>query len=598
MPRENRFSRASKPSDAWLMAGRVSLVACVLFFFDLPATRAATTSNAESSIGMNLAGVSYYSSEQPFLNIFKATNGWITHGATWDTGEEAYLNLDANGWPITLSAVNDPNPQQFTSVGMMVQMNMPNTPNGFYPGGQYVVLYQGQGTITYSFDAVKNTALSTPGRDVINVTPSGGGIFLQITRTDPNRTGNYIRNIQVVQASEESALNSGQVFNARFLNLMKNFRVLRFMGWLHTNGSQLASWSSRPLTTKAFWGGASGVPIEVAIQLANAVSADAWLNVPAMADDNYITQFATLVHGMLGPTQKVYVEYSNETWNYTFSQAAWIQAQGQAEWPRANASPFDLNRNWFGQRTAQMCDILKSVWGADAGRVICVLGAQAANTYTATESLNCPLWAGEAPCASHGIGAIAIAPYFGGNVATDWTALPNGGGLSNVFTEINSGGLISGDGGGYLAQASAWEAAYAPVASSYHVPLIAYEGGQSFISFPNGLNANGTNNALTDLYFAINRDSRMGAAYTKYLQQWKANGGELFVLLGDIEAYSQYGEWGALESIMQTTSPLSAAPPKWEAIQNFITDNACWWSGCAGTVANAPKAPSNVRVTP
>jgi hypothetical protein len=42
-----------------------------------------------------------------------------------------------------------------------------------------------------------------------------------------------------------------------------------------------------------------GVPIETAVQLANAVSADAWMNIPVMADDNYINQIATLVHHQL-----------------------------------------------------------------------------------------------------------------------------------------------------------------------------------------------------------------------------------------------------------------------------------------------------------
>jgi hypothetical protein len=61
------------------------------------------------------------------------------------------------------------------------------------------------------------------------------------------------------------------------------------------------------------------VPIKIAVQLANAVSADAWMNVPVMADDNFIRQIAMLVHGLLGGTQKVYVERSNEVWTYSFS---------------------------------------------------------------------------------------------------------------------------------------------------------------------------------------------------------------------------------------------------------------------------------------
>ncbi len=558
---------------------------------------AASSANAQSPLGINLTSVNGGTSEIPFLNIFKSAGGWITHSSSvWDTGEESYLNLDADGWPKTLSALNNPKSQQFTSVGTLLFRGLPSTPSGNYPAGQYVVLYDGEGTIIYAFDATKNVALSKPGRDILDVTPSyGGGINLTITSTDPNHTGNYIRNIRVVQASGEAAVSAGQVFNPNLLNRLQSFRTLRFMDWLETNNSTLTSWTARPVPSNAFWGSASGVPIETAIQLANAVAADAWLNVPHMADNNYITQMATLVHKQLGNGQKVYIEYSNETWNYGFGQASWIQEQGQTEWPGATVTSFELNRNWFGQRVAQMCDIWKSVWGTDANRVICVLGSQAANTFTATDALNCPLWTGGAPCVNHGIGAVAVAPYFGGPVPRNWTSQSDGG-LSNLFASLRAQNDPSIPSGGWLNQASSWESAYKAALTSYKLPMIAYEGGQTFRSFPNGVNPDGSNNSLTNLYIAANRDARMGSAYTSYLQSWKANGGELFVLFADMGAYTQYGEWGLLESLMQATSPLSAAPPKWQAVQNFVAANACWWSGCGSESVQAeaiPMPPAN-----
>jgi len=344
--------------------------------------QAATTLNSQSPLGINLAGVSYFSGELPMLNIFHMNSQWITHsGSTWDTSEEQYLNLDANGYPVTLTTVNDPSAQKFNSVGVLL-FRLISTPNGYYPAGQYVVLYDGQGTLTYGFDA--SLVSQSAGRNVINVAaPSAAGIDLRITATDPNHTGNYIRNIRVVKAENEAALTAGQVFNPTFLNLIQKFRVLRFMDWFATNGSIVSSWSSRALPSNAFWGTPSGVPIEVAVQLANATSADAWLNVPHMADDNYITQMATLVHQQLGSTQKAYVEFSNEVWNGAFAQYQYAVNQGQALWPTqpGGGGGYGWNRNWFGMRTAQMCDIWKSVWGADSNRLVCVLGAQAANTY-------------------------------------------------------------------------------------------------------------------------------------------------------------------------------------------------------------------------
>ena len=74
--------------------------------------QAATPANATSPLGINLLQMSYYSPEQPFLNIFRTTgvsqatpDAWITHSdSTWDTREQAYLQLDADGYPKTLNA--------------------------------------------------------------------------------------------------------------------------------------------------------------------------------------------------------------------------------------------------------------------------------------------------------------------------------------------------------------------------------------------------------------------------------------------------------------------------------------------------------------
>ncbi len=149
--------------------------------------RAATSFNAQSAMGINLATVNYYASEQPFINSFVTSERWITHSnATWDTKEEKYVNLDANGWPITLNSVNEPTTQQFNSLGVLFLLGMPNTANGIYPAGQYIVLYDGQGTLSYGLDAA--LVRRSPGRDVINVTPSNNGIDLRIVATDPHHT--------------------------------------------------------------------------------------------------------------------------------------------------------------------------------------------------------------------------------------------------------------------------------------------------------------------------------------------------------------------------------------------------------------------------
>lgn len=588
----------------YFLAGIAVLLAGLL---SAPAA-ASTAANVKSPLGVNLNGVTYYTAEQPFLNIFKTTGvsqstpgGWVT-GSThvYDTKEEAYLRLDANGYPTTLAASSsDPNtPQVFNHVSVILLAGLSGANGGSgqpYRAGQYVVLYDGQGTITYTVDA--KLVSHGAGRDVIEVAQPNGGIGINITATDPGHTGDYIRNIRVVYGPEEALLDAGAIFRPDFISSLASFHVLRFMDWLDTNNSTLTSWSQRPQLTDAGWGTTHGVPLEVTVDLANAVGADPWVNVPAEADDNYITQMATLVHNMLGADQKVYVEYSNEVWNGQFQQSKLATTNGQslaAVAPAATLSggTFQSNRDWYGMRTAQMCDIWKSVWGTDYSRVHCVLGAQAPNPYTAQEALNCPLWTGpgNAPCYKHNITDVAIAPYFGFQVPSSWSGLDRGTQLNDLFAELNKGELVAGGyPGGELKEVSDWEAAYRKMLAAYGLPMITYEGGQTFVAgptYPNGSWAQ-------KLFVAANTDPRMAAAYAKALSDWKANGGTLYMQFVDVSTPSQWGEWGALGSFLDTISPLTSAPPKWQALQNFISGNPCWWSNCDGTVETVPDSPKN-----
>jgi len=550
---------------------------------------AATTANSQSGLGVNLQNVNYYTQEQPFLNILKTTpltksnvqSYQTLRGYTGNTHEGAYVQTDANGYPTTLTpSSGDPNPAPFTSVGVLflASLGQSNAGTGTtYPAGQYVVLYDGQGTLSVSGDA--KLVSSSSGRDVFSVaSPSAAGVGLWITSTDPNKTGNYIRNIRVVQAAYESLLNAGSIFNPTFLSVLQNFRVLRGMQWLEidNDGGVLTNWSQRPQLTDAGWGGPTGTPIEALLELCNATGADCWLNIPHTANNDYITQMATLAHTLLGTSQKAYVEFSNEVWNGTFPQAGYATAQGKLTWPNAGSAA-DYGLNWYGMKAAQTCDIWKSVWGSDASRVVCVMGAQAAVAWTATQALECSLWtgAGNAPCSAHGIGAVAIAPYFGYGEA-------QAADLNTLFTNINTN----------LASVSAWEASYKAALAPFKLPYIAYEGGQSLVAISGG--------PAQALYIAANRDPRMAAAYATAFNDWKNNGGQTYVAYADIAKPSNFGEWGALESLWDTVKPLSSAPPKWQALQNFISTNTCWWSGCVGAIGTSstatPAAPTNLTV--
>ena len=62
--------------------------------------------------------------------------------------------------------------------------------------------------------------------------------------------------------------------------------------------------------------GSGGVPYEDMIELCNEAQKDMWINIPALATPQFVQSLAQLIYTDLDPNLNVYVEYSNETWNY------------------------------------------------------------------------------------------------------------------------------------------------------------------------------------------------------------------------------------------------------------------------------------------
>lgn len=57
----------------------------------------------------------------------------------------------------------------------------------------------GEGVIEYNHPAQKIDELSVPGRDVVEIKqPSTDGFYVSIKETDPNNTGEYLRNIRII----------------------------------------------------------------------------------------------------------------------------------------------------------------------------------------------------------------------------------------------------------------------------------------------------------------------------------------------------------------------------------------------------------------
>jgi hypothetical protein len=499
------------------------------------------STGTRSQIGTNLAGIADWSSEIPFVDMFKTSREWISQrqGAKW--GEGGPLKLTTEGWIASLA------PGQFAETVMMTGKT--------FPAGRYTLLYDGEGKLDFTFANAKIISQS-PGKMIVDVTPDEGGVFLRLLETN---SSNPVRNIRFIMPGFENTYQT-QPFNPIFLERLSNFSTLRFMDWAATNNSTLANWGDRITTNSATQATSKGVALEYMIQLANTLKIDPWFTIPAQASDEYVRNFATMVRDRLDPSLTVHIEYSNEVWNTLFSQAAYAGQKGLER--RLDNTSFGAGLRYYSERSVEIFKIWETVFGSSTNqRVERVLAGHAANPWVGEQILG---WKDAYKHAD----AYAIAPYFDGFGDADgdgWSDI-NDVDRVNITINMTPDQIIDGMLKEIPTEIKAMFDSNASVTKRFGVDLLAYEGGAHLTSyqFPSDKLTK-----MTDLFTAVNRNARMRDVYKAYLDQWKASGGSDFNHFNDVTAPSKWGFWGALE--YQNQNPTTA--PKYQGIMDFIKAN-------------------------
>jgi hypothetical protein len=216
------------------------------------------------------------------------------------------------------------------------------------------------------------------------------------------------------------------IWNPQLIADLQGFSVWRHMDMNAVNFSKIKTWSQRKLPTdpgnaEIYIDGASpasttGLAIEWQIDLSNRANVDCWFTHPYLADDNYITQQATLIKAKLSPALRAYVELSNEVWNGSFSAFQQSIDAGKALGvPGSNQYYQGIAHEMV--RALQLYQIYQTVFGAAAmgDRVIRVF-AESGNLDLTTQALR-NVYA-SAQWNPHGqkIDMIALAPYIGNGV--------------------------------------------------------------------------------------------------------------------------------------------------------------------------------------
>ncbi len=573
-----------------------------------PPTLQTVAANYSSPLGTNLGYINDTDGEWPFVDAFKQSRPWISgeRNGCWGCGPT--LDLDEHGWVRSLRT-DTPNGGQVART--IIFSNDAGNP---YPTGRYTVLYDGRGTVEYGGTAVKNDILSSPGRDIVDVSRYDGHFLLIITQTDP---AEYVRNIRVIMpggvcandlfayCTTASQCNAGaqcqlfttnydtQIFHPTFLNNIKRYKVLRFAHSMRTDSSPVREMSDYVERLDARW---PEMPVDVMIDLANRIDAAPWWSIPHLASDAFVRELATLTRDRLRSNRKVYIEFSNEPWNTVNTQSRDLAVAGCARnmdirggcdqdqtpgngvyceghpYPRWVPECLVGQRREYSQRAVETQSIFTQVFGG-TNRLVRILSAQLGNTDMYTDILS---WRN----ASAVTDAVAVAPYVGSELGED--ASVSTWDVTRVFSQIRFSSLPQ------VLQTLTADAAL--LRTRYpSTSLFAYEGGQHLA----GVGAEGNNVALSNLFIAANRDQRMGQLYTDFLDAWRGVGGQLFVHSYNVRAAGLWGSPGALE--YQSQSPLVA--PKYTALMNYVTDHPCWWANCTGPANALPVRAPNVPPT-
>ena len=509
-------------------------------------------------IGMNLGnpGIDY--------NFDKVFADAMRSHRQWDKISGGAANLDANYWP--------------TEDARVLVYHGLNTNNNH---GTYKMTFNGQATLSTGDATISNQSYNSStnitSADLIISSSTNSQLFINFTntkRTSTSATNTGVTNVKLmrpISAGSSQSYASTAVFNTEYINQLAPFKCIRGLGWSAINSCGDSLWSDRTLWTHASqsppalpgrtygWEG-RGASWESLIMFANETGKDLWINIPHKATNDYITNLANLIkngNSHVAPLRsdvKLYVEYSNEIWN-------WAGAFRQTPWTRDKARNYGMPLTFDGEtdenqlmyrykalRTVEISNIFRSVFG-DAQMMTRVrpllCWQQAYNDLTSRTLLFIDRWFNKRDSRSTVATARPINYFiYGGGGSTYWYPDNNVGlTIDNIWNRgtFNTTNFIN-----KLYNDAAW-------AKAFGLVYLAYEGD----THPN---YDGDENLMRNNHF----DPRMNADTYAHLQAWNKLDGELFNFLALNGAAPT--EWAVRNVINPANSP------QLDAINNFNDD--------------------------
>lgn len=300
-----------------------------LLLFSLPPLQAQKRPHYADKLGLELEGLGDGGRSMPFVDLAKTHRGFVQIGGS------ALVPLDANGW-----AKSDCTTVLFDIRPFGTWAPPVDDPDKYQPdwSGTYKLSLLGKAEITNGegsnqvvnlrYDAPSNTTTANI------VVPKGSGLlvlkFTNTRRIASAPLGTGFTELKIIRPNYPA--HTTQVFTREFLQSLKPFKVLRYMDWLDTNrqpgyygdvGHHALEWKDRRTPLDSSQSESSkryGVAWEYIVALTNESGKDAWINVPVAATDDYVRQLAKYLKKSLKPEITIYIEHSNEVWNFGFPQ--------------------------------------------------------------------------------------------------------------------------------------------------------------------------------------------------------------------------------------------------------------------------------------